>query len=106
MLASGGALVENCTASSNDDDGFDVAGTENRLEGSSSSENNIGYDVNGAPNLFIRNTARDSVGNNFEIVSGNRVGTIVAPPTSGELIGDSPSSSGVGTTDPWANFSH
>lgn len=41
------------------------------------------------------------------IATGNRVGSIVVPPLSGDISGDSdPDAAGAGTTDPWANISY
>jgi parallel beta-helix repeat protein len=55
-------------------------------------------------NLIIRNSASGN-GTNYVIVAGNKVGPIVAAPSSGAISG-STGGAGVGTTDPWANFSY
>ena len=44
---------------------------------------------------------------NFQVVADNRVGPIVIPSNSGAISGNGAgSASGMGTTDPWANFSY
>jgi hypothetical protein len=62
-----------------------------------------GIKVSGTVNLILKNSARGNSGGNYDIVSGNRVGLIVIPTTSGAITGNGPGS-GLGTTDPWANF--
>ena len=52
----------------------------------------------------MRNSASGN-GTNYVIVAGNKVGPIVAAPSSGAISGDT-GGAGVGTTDPWANFSY
>ena len=44
------------------------------------------------------------LGNNYEIVTGNKVGVTVIAPDSTAVTGNTVGA-GVGTTDPWANFS-
>jgi hypothetical protein len=51
----------------------------------------------------VRNTASDNT-TNYVIVASNKVGFIVSAPNSGAISG-STGGSGVGSTDPWANFS-
>ena len=50
------------------------------------------------------NTAATNTTNNYDIVANNKVGTIVSAPNSVAITG-STGGAGVGSTDPWANFS-
>jgi hypothetical protein len=43
--------------------------------------------------------------NPYDIVAGNKVGVILIPPNSAAIIGNT-GGTGVGTTDPWANFTY
>jgi parallel beta-helix repeat protein len=87
--------------------GIHAKGTENRIDGNNVSNNDRGIDVDDVRNFVIRNSARDNAGMNYVIVAGNRVGAIVVPPLSGDIAGDTDSdAAGVGTTDPWANFTY
>ena len=77
---------------------------KNRIENNHVVDNvTAGIYVNQPRNLIMRNSASGN-GTNYVIVSGNRVGPIVVPPTSPDISG-SIGGAGVGTTDPWANFS-
>ncbi|MCA9309680.1 MAG: right-handed parallel beta-helix repeat-containing protein [Phycisphaerales bacterium] len=71
--------------------------------------NNVlaGIRCNGDRNFVFANFARDNGGTNYEAVADNRFGPIVIPPLSGAILGSSdPDVLGVGTIDPWANFSY
>ena len=68
-------------------------------------QNGRGFFVEGIGNLVIHNAARESSGNNYEIVAGNKVGVTVIVPDSAALAGNT-GGAGVGTTDPWANVSY
>lgn len=130
IYTSSGSTVKDCTVSINQGDGIRVYGdctvsgntcdnngngvagdgagihvlsTDNRIEGNTISDNDRGIDVDSFGNLIIRNSATGSL-NNYEIVANNKVGTIVSAPSSAAISG-STGGSGVGTTDPWANFS-
>jgi parallel beta-helix repeat protein len=106
-------LQNNCTAlnntaSRNAGSGIYIAGGGNRVEGNNSlfnAQNGVG--ANGTANLILRNSARGNgptTNLNFNIVAGNKV-VVVHAPDSGAFFGDS-GGAGVGTTDPWANFSY
>ena len=126
-----GCVINNCTATSNTADGINVndnnevagnicwsngpnngtvAGIHatsggNRIENNTvTSNNNRGLKVDSAGNFIVRNSA---TGNsiNYDIAANNKVGTIVAAPNSLAISG-STGGAGVGTTDPWANFSY
>jgi hypothetical protein len=60
--------------------------------------------VDGIRSIIFGNTA---TGNtiNYVIAPTNRVGVIVSPPNNTAISG-STGGAGLGTTDPWANFSH
>lgn len=83
---------------------FNGADGFNQIEGNSLSFNDVGIDVDSTANLITGNRVLGS-GENFQIVSGNRVGTVVIPPSSGALSGFGTTASGSGATDPFANIS-
>ncbi|MEM7754225.1 MAG: right-handed parallel beta-helix repeat-containing protein [Planctomycetota bacterium] len=94
--------IDGCTNS-----GIRVEGSHNRIEGNHVRDTLVdGFDVVGSGNLLVRNTAADN-GTDYDIVAGNRYGTIVnlIPPGTPAVSGPS-SPSTVMTTDPWANFAH
>jgi hypothetical protein len=125
-----GGTVKDCTARANGDDGIEVstdclveknnctangASTANgsgihvsvvgcRVEGNTVLVNKRGFWVEGGANFIVRNTARFN-GTNYSIVAGNNVGPIIAAPVSPAISGNT-GGVGVGTTDPWANFSY
>jgi parallel beta-helix repeat protein len=76
-----------------------------RIEGNNSNSDYYGIWVNGSENIVINNTVRAALNLNYFIVGGNMTGTVVnvAPETSG--IDGSSGGIGMGTTDPFANFS-
>ncbi|HRE80285.1 MAG TPA: right-handed parallel beta-helix repeat-containing protein [Opitutaceae bacterium] len=66
----------------------------------------LGLKVDSSVNFIARNIARNNQNKNFEIVSGNRAGSIVVPPASGAITNvGTGQSKGIGSTDPWANIS-
>lgn len=127
--ASASALVIECNASGNRGDGIEVSNqctvrgnncianglngdgagihvnnSSNRIEDNNVTTQDRGIDVDGANNLIIRNSASGNTVN-YSIVANNKVGVIVAAPNSA-LINGSSGGAGLGTTDPWANFSY
>jgi len=76
-----------------------------RIEGNNCTNSGIGIYLTGANSLVIRNSVTTSSVGNYDIVAGNKVGVIVSAPSSGAITGSS-GGAGVGTTDPWANFSY
>ncbi len=83
--------------------GIHATGSDNRIEGNSTSDGDRGIEVSGAGNLILRNSAAGNT-TNYVIAVNNKVGVIVNAPNSAAISG-STGGAGVGTTDPWANFS-
>ena len=59
--------------------------------------------MTGDPSFIIRNSAKGN-STNYNIAANNNVGFIVSAPASGVISRDT-GGAGVGSTDPWANFS-
>ena len=78
--------------------------SESRIEGNNVMGNDRGIDVDQLGNFIVRNTASANTVN-YDIVANNKVGVIVSAPNSGAISG-STGGSGVGSTDPWANFTY
>lgn len=68
--------------------GIRVAGTYNRIEHNNVTHNDRGIEVNDDSNLIVRNSAANNIVE-YDIVAGNKVGTISTDPT---------------TAGPWDNF--
>ncbi|MCA9292408.1 MAG: right-handed parallel beta-helix repeat-containing protein [Phycisphaerales bacterium] len=81
-----------------------VTGGGNRIEGNNCIEADRGIDVDAAGNVIIKNTCSDNT-TNWDIFLANKVGVIVVAPPSGAILGNS-GGTGMGTTDPWANFTY
>jgi parallel beta-helix repeat protein len=112
IRVSHGSEVRNCTCIENG-----IRGDQNRngagillleydcvVENNTVRYNDYGIKADGVRNLIIKNRARNN-GVNYEIADQNRLGVIVFVPVSGPVSG-STGGTGVGTTDPWANFSY
>lgn len=84
--------------------GIYVSDSGNRIEGNNSNSDGIGISVLGNENVIIHNTVRQAALYNYNIASGNMVGTVVNASASGPVQGSS-GGSGLGTSDPYANFS-
>jgi parallel beta-helix repeat protein len=84
--------------------GIRVAVADNRIEGNNVTDCPIGLEVTGTGNLIIGNSVSGSTTSSYQIVAGNKVGVIVDAPDSVAISG-STGGAGVGTTNPWANFS-
>jgi hypothetical protein len=104
ISVAGSTLVKDNTTSSNDNGGFYASGSGNRIEGNLSANDNTGISVQGTENLIFHNTVTGAA-ISYGIISGNMVGGIASPPTSGAIVGSS-GGAGLGTTDAWANFSY
>jgi len=129
IVIGNGSTISGCTAYQNTDDGIwahddstitgntcdsngynagdgagiYVLGTDNRIDSNNTTDNDCGIDVNEEGNLIIRNSAAGN-GTNYDIVADNKVGEIISAPNSLAISG-STGGAGVGTTNPWANFS-
>lgn len=79
-------------------------GTGGRIQGNNVTDNDTGIKVDTAGHFIVQNTAQGNTVN-YDIVAGNKVGVIVAAPNSIAISG-STGGTGLGTTDPWANFSY
>ena len=101
--------VERCYSTQNGN-GADGAGihalqVRNVLADNQLLGNDRGMDVDMAGNLIYRNACTfNSV--NWSIAAGNGVGSIVVAADSAAVSGDGASGTGLGTTDPWANFTY
>lgn len=84
--------------------GIYASAIDNRLEGNTCVGNDRGIEVGSSGNFIVRNTCSGN-GVNWDIVANNKVGTIVAAPNSVAISGDT-GGAGVGSTDPWANFTY
>lgn len=96
--------VENCTVSQNGGAGIHCKETLSHIEGNHLIENATGLLVDNASNLILHNDASGN-GVNYSIVANNKVGVIVSVPFTASSISGSTGGTGMGTTDPWANFS-
>jgi parallel beta-helix repeat protein len=85
--------------------GIIAYGERLHIEGNHCTNSGKGIYLTAQNNLVIRNSVADSSEANYDIVANNKVGVIVSAPNSGAIMG-STGGAGVGTTDPWANFSY
>jgi parallel beta-helix repeat protein len=92
------------TCDNNSRAGIHTFNNSSRVEGNRVSGNQNGIRADSPGNLIIKNMA-DGNGTNFVLVANNEVGVIVSPPLSAAISGFT-GGVGVGTTDPWANFSY
>jgi parallel beta-helix repeat protein len=80
-------------------------GTDNRIEGNKLTGNTgNGILVDATLNLVIGNTARANTAGNYQIVTGNRVGLIVIPTTSGVVSGNTGGTDF--STSSWSNIAY
>jgi hypothetical protein len=102
VLAS--SLVKDNFSTGNTSQGISTYGNNNRIEGNMSSGDATGIAVPTTENIIYQNTVTGA-GTAYNIAGANIVGTIVAAPTSGAINGSS-GGAGLGTANPWANFSY
>lgn len=76
----------------------------NHIEGNRCYHNARGIETNGNTNVIVGNTCGGN-NPNYAITANNWVGVIVRPPDSPTISGSS-GGAGLGTTDPWANFTY
>lgn len=104
----GNSIIRNNVCSFNltpNGDGAGIRITEHgsRLEDNHVRVNDFGIKVEHTHNFIVKNTAISNT-TNYRIVSSNRVGLIVAAPSSDSIDGNS--GGGLNTTRPWANFAY
>ena len=103
----GGArnVVRDNVCSNNTNYGISLPATVTgcRVEANEVDASAQGLSVAGTGNLIFHNTATGNT-TNYVIAANNKVGVIVVAPNSSAISGGS-GGAGVGTTDPWANFS-
>ena len=109
ILVSNDTVVRDCLSAGNGTGpsggaGIRVVGSDNRLEGNTVLDNDIGVDIDSIGNLVARNAAAGN-GVNYNIIANNQVGVVVVAPNSAAVLG-SAGGAGLGSTDPWANFSY
>ena len=88
--------------------GIELIANDCRVEGNNLIQNDIGLKAISGGNLIIRNSMSGNT-TNVDLVAGNKVGKIYSTPSSGAITGDGTAvgaGAGVGTTDPWANFTY
>jgi parallel beta-helix repeat protein len=98
-------LANTCHSNGNgsgDGAGILATGSDNRIEGNNCRGADRGIDVNGTGNIIIRNTCSGNTVN-WDIVAGNSYLIVQAPTTASNFTGDA-GGSGVGSTNPHANF--
>lgn len=130
-ISSDAAVITDCVATYNEGDGIQVSnssiirgnlcnangylsasgsgiyimgGSRNRIADNNLISNDRGLWVAGAGNIIFCNTAGGNT-TNYVIFANNKVGPIVSAPNSGAISG-STGGAGLGSTDPWANFSY
>jgi len=103
ILVNYDSRVAGCLCDGNDGTGIRAMGVDNRIEGNTCTDNDRGIAVDSYGNFIVKNTCSGNA-TNWEIVADNKVGVIVSAPNSGAISG-STGGAGVGSTDPWANFS-
>ena len=81
-----------------------IAG-DNRIEANQLTGNSVGLDIDSSGNLVIRNTVSGSTTTAYEINANNLVGPVIAATISPAISGSS-GGAGLGSTDPWANFTY
>ncbi len=105
-------IIENDFLGNGAGPGFPAAGvhlnagvSRCRIEGNVLSLADIGLWIEGTGNFAAGNTA-SSNGVNFKIAAGNSFGPIVSAGVSAVAVNGSTSPGTLGSSDPWANFSH
>jgi hypothetical protein len=102
-----GVTGNTCDFNGNGGDGagLHALGQAARIEDNHCIANDRGIDVDADRNVIIRNTCGFNTVD-YDIVANNKVGVIYPAPNSGAVSGsDGQGSTGMVTTNPWANFS-
>lgn len=106
IVLTGDGVIANNQAAYNVFAGIRTSSSKNAVHGNVLTRNGTGLQVDSFGSIIYGNKAVSSTsGNNYQIAVDNKVGVIVAPPNSPAITG-STGGSGLGTTDPWANFSY
>lgn len=84
--------------------GIHLTSTANTVDGNTCLSADVGIKADAASNLITRNRCNGNT-TNYTLVANNKLGFIVAAPNSTAISG-STGGAGVGSTDPWANFSY
>ena len=95
----------NSNGAGGDGAGIHVSDEGCRIEGNNVNGNARGLDVDGVHNLIICNSAQNN-STNYSIVAWNCIGPIVLAPATSTAVEGNTGGDGVGSTDPWANFSY
>jgi parallel beta-helix repeat protein len=107
-VGSRGLIVGNLCAGNGsgagDGAGIHATSSRNRIEANDLTFNDRGIHAEGQDNLVARNSAGSNA-TNYVLVANNKVGPIVSAPNSGPISGTT-GGAGLGSTDPWANFSY
>ena len=103
-------LVKDNTTASNSRYGTSGAGiyayqSGCRIEDNNSNSDYNGIWVNGSENIIIHNTVRAAISLNYFIVGGNMAGMVANATAETSGIDGSSGGIGLGTSDPYANFS-
>jgi parallel beta-helix repeat protein len=86
-----------CDANGNgvgDGSGIFVSGTENVVDGNTTTDNDDGIEVTGTGNLIVRNSSSNNATDDYLINAGNNFGVITSLAGAGAFA----------STDPWTNF--
>lgn len=108
QCSTGGYISSNnCSANgktTGDGAGVRATGSDNRIERNNCTGADRGVAVDAAGNLITGNTCSGNT-TNWDIAASNVVGPIIASPSSPAISGDT-GGSGLGSTNPWANFTY
>jgi parallel beta-helix repeat protein len=104
VRADGDCVIERNTCSYNGI-GIFTTSSKNVIQGNVLTRNGVGIRAESFGSMIIQNMAVSSTsGTNYILAVNHKVGVIVLPSDSPAIAGNT-GGSGVGTTDPWANFS-
>ena len=85
--------------------GIRAASSKHVIKDNTLIRNGVGLRVDSFGSLITGNIAVSNSGTNYVIAIDNKVGPIVVTPNSAAIAGNT-GGAGLGTTDPWANFSY
>jgi hypothetical protein len=110
VVASNCAVIDNTVleagiGNGNFGHGIRVTGSDTRIESNQTTDCDVGYKIEGAGNLIIRNSSSGNA-SHWDIAIGNRLAPIVVGGTNVAPVVGSAYAGGLGTTDPNANFTY